>query len=168
MKFTTFNWKGNDGTFRKGNTRTGITNFKSNDGRRTQPSAFELAAFYPLMDAWRKQQPYYNRRARKHKIRGKTVMLDEVEQTAKNDLDYLKKTDLFANAQDANQFINYLSPNAQKQPKRVNYNSNYEYNGNEYESNNNNGANNNNYESNGNYNNQQNNNNYESNENNYE
>merc|ERR1712088_294242 len=55
MKFTTFNWKGDDRTFRKGNTKTGITNFKSNDGRRTQPSAFELAAFYPLMDAWRKQ-----------------------------------------------------------------------------------------------------------------
>merc|ERR1712088_480749 len=145
MKFTTFNWKGDDRTFRKGNTKTGITNFKSNDGRRTQPSAFELAAFYPLMDAWRKQVPYYNKRVRKNKIRGKTVMLNEVEQTAKHDLDYLQKTDLFLNAQDANQFISYLSPNSVT----------YENNGSiEYDSNTN-------YESNGNYNNNQNSNNYE-------
>jgi len=102
MKFTTFNWKGNDETFRKCNTKTGITNFKSNDGRRTQPSALELAAFYSMIDAWRNQKPYYNRRERKNKIRGKTVMWNEVEQRAKTDLNCLWKTDLFSNSQDAN------------------------------------------------------------------
>jgi len=112
MKFSTFIWRGNDATFRKGDTRTGIVNFKSSDGRRTQPGAFELAVFYPLLDAWRNQKPYYSRRAQRHKIRGKTVMLDEVEQTAKNDLGYLKQTDLFLKARDGNQLVSYFSRNS--------------------------------------------------------
>jgi len=128
MKVSTFNWKGNDRTFRKGNTNTGITNFKSNDGQPVQFNAFELAAFYKLLDAWRNQRTYYSNQERRNKIYGKTVKLNEVEQAAKNDQNYLKKTDLFLNAQDANQFIGSSSNDVDPEG-----NGRYEQNNNNYE-----------------------------------